>query len=402
MLFHSENVRISRTLPVEDEGDRLPKTASWRANHGPAISRKSPAQANPAHDRDAGAPGAVAPPGSPAVDEEEQPQRDPDQDPVGAGERCQCDQRPRNGEASAVAPQPASAQPERADHQRLVEPEVVGLRHERRREDRDRRQQAGAERDPLACPGVARERPRHRRGERAQQDERQRGCQRRRSQEPDEGHLDDRGQRHPVRVGRDGEDRVGGDLPPDLHEDPDEVDVESVSRGQAAGDVHVVVRVRVCGIGEMQEQERPDRDGEHEQQEVASARWCTVAPGRPGAGPVRMGYRCPVGVETTPSTAGLEPCGSGPRLQAARRASGTDWSKTGISATSTAVLFHQRAGTANQLPTTSVQRRFVLAAPCDQHCGDRESERKWDVDPVRGSQRRQDQANPISPLARPQ
>ena len=49
MLFISVTVRMNRILPFVDEGEIVPKTASWRSHQGPTARRNSPKLANAAH-----------------------------------------------------------------------------------------------------------------------------------------------------------------------------------------------------------------------------------------------------------------------------------------------------------------------------------------------------------------
>ena len=71
-------------------------------------------------------------------------------------------------------------------------------------------------------------------------------------------------------IGRTG---FGRDRAADLGEDPDEVDVEAVARGERSGDVDVVERV---GVGRVREQcaieHQPDDEGEQVQERGGSAR----------------------------------------------------------------------------------------------------------------------------------
>jgi hypothetical protein len=61
-----------------------------------------------------------------------------------------------------------------------------------------------------------------------------------------------------------------------------------------------------------------------------------------------------------PATSKVSGCRSDPCLQTPRHAGRTNASGIGMRATSTAMPFHQRAGAASQLPTTTVHRRSVL------------------------------------------
>ena len=204
-------------------------------------------------ERDACRPRRVPPGGATRADPVPQDDREQDgehEDAVVARQRGDAREEPREHEVPRAALQAARREPQRAGDQRLVEREVVRLGHVHERQRRERRQDARAERDGVGCAGVAADLPGQRRRERTDQRERDGGGDRRGPEEPDERHLDDRCQGHPVGVGGDREDRVGGDRATDLGEDPDEVDVEPVARGELPGDVDVVVGIGVGGVGE--------------------------------------------------------------------------------------------------------------------------------------------------------
>ena len=61
--------------------------------------------------------------------------------------------------------------------------------------------------------------------------------------------------------------RVGGDSAADIHEGPDEVDVEALPRMKGPGDVHVVIGVRVGRIGMQPEHDRTNGHGKRKQSE---------------------------------------------------------------------------------------------------------------------------------------
>ena len=75
------------------------------------------------------------------------------------------------------------------------------------------------------------------------------------------------GERHPVRVRRDRQDRVGREPAADLGEDPHEVDGEAVARRELPGDVDVVGGVGVGGVGEPGPDDEAHHQGEQEQQQ---------------------------------------------------------------------------------------------------------------------------------------
>jgi hypothetical protein len=58
---------------------------------------------------------------------------------------------------------------------------------------------------------------------------------------------------------------VGRDPAADVDERPDEVDVEALPGVKSAGHVHVVVRVRVCGVRMQPEYDRANGDGERKE-----------------------------------------------------------------------------------------------------------------------------------------
>ena len=66
-------------------------------------------------------------------------------------------------------------------------------------------------------------------------------------------------------VARDGKGGIGRDLAADVYERPDEVDVETSPGVQGAGDVGVVVRVRVGGKREQPEYDRSNGHGERKE-----------------------------------------------------------------------------------------------------------------------------------------
>ena len=206
------------------------------------------------------------------------------EDAVVARERRDPGEQPRADERPAAPAQPARGEEQRPRDERLVEREVVGLDHVHERQRRQRGQEARADRDDPRRAGVLPDEPRERRRERTRERERDRGGHRRRAEEPDERHLDERRQRHPVGVGRDREDRVGGDRAADLGEDPDEVDVEAVARRQLPRDVHVVERIGVGGIGEQGRRHESGDEGEQVQGDRNPHGRCSLAP---GTGPPR-------------------------------------------------------------------------------------------------------------------
>ena len=76
----------------------------------------------------------------------------------------------------------------------------------------------------------------------------------------------------------DRQDGVGRDLAADLGEDPDEVDVEAVARGERPGDVDVVVGVGVRRVREEGDEDEPDDERKQIQGERDPHGRCSVAP----------------------------------------------------------------------------------------------------------------------------
>ena len=64
-----------------------------------------------------------------------------------------------------------------------------------------------------------------------------------------------------------------GDAVAHLREDPDEVHVEAVARGDGPGDIDVVVRIRVGGVGVDGDQRKADQKREHEQRDRGPHGW---------------------------------------------------------------------------------------------------------------------------------
>ena len=78
--------------------------------------------------------------------------------------------------------------------------------------------------------------------------------------ECDEGHLDERCQRHPVGVRCDGECRVRGDRAADLGEDPDQIDREPAPVCEVARDVDVIEGIRIRRVRKVPDEHDPDDD----------------------------------------------------------------------------------------------------------------------------------------------
>ena len=266
MLFHSEMSRMKRTLPEAVDGESDPKIAQLA---GPP-RRHDEGEERDARDgrseRDRGPAGLVRAPRPPAVPGEGQAKDDQDQQPVVARQGRQAGEQACAGEGPARPLETAGAEPEGARDERLVEREVVRLDEVDRRQQRDRDEHARAGLHPGPRAGVAGDRPGQRSGERADQRERRRRCPGDVAEHDEERHLDERGERHPVRVRRDGQRRVGRDRAADLGEDPDEVDVEALARMERSRDVDVVGRIGVGRLREVPDEDRPNGQGEPVQQ----------------------------------------------------------------------------------------------------------------------------------------
>jgi len=75
-----------------------------------------------------------------------------------------------------------------------------------------------------------------------------------------------------------GKNGVGRDLAPDLGKDPDEIDVETMSARERAGNVDVVEGVRIGRVREHDHESRPDEKGEPVQEQGDTHGRCSVAP----------------------------------------------------------------------------------------------------------------------------
>ena len=282
MLFHSPMSRMNRTLPDVVDGDSEPKTASWRIHHGPMTRRNTATDADGRRERDGRAPGAGRAPRPPAIEQEDDAQRDEDEQAVVPGERREAGEQAGQDERAPGMRRPTKGtgrHPQRGDDQRLVEREVVGLRHVDGGQQRDRHEHARPDRHERSGARVPGDGPGQRRGDRADERERERRCPGDVTEDRQERDLDDRRQRHPVGVGRDRQGRDGRDLAADLGEDPDEVDVEPLAGVEGTRDVHVVRGIGVCRVREMPDEQRPDEEGEPIQQQRGTHGRCRVAPG---------------------------------------------------------------------------------------------------------------------------
>ena len=302
MLFHSPMSRMKKTRPEVLEGERDPKTASWRSHHGAITSTNKPTQAMAAATGMAGRArlsgvGGTAPSEGAARLARQARQRSQTKARPRAASTSRPSLRdsvatpgeqPGQREGSGRAPEAASAHPQRGRDQRLVQREVVRLRHVGQRQDRDRDEEPGADRDRAARAGVAGDRPGERSGGGADQREGQGRGPGDVTEQHQERHLDQRRQWHPVGVRRDRQDRLGRQDPADLGEDPDEVDVESLARGKRSGDIDVIERIGVRRVRKVPEEDQTDGEGEPVQEDGDTHGRCSVAPGPGPARPVRM------------------------------------------------------------------------------------------------------------------
>ena len=144
MLFHSAMSRMKRTLPDAVEGESDPKTASWRAHHGAMTSRNSATQPTAAPNGIAGRPRLGRPPRPPAIPQEGETEGDHDEDAVVARQRRQTGEQAGAPRRRDRTPSARGAEPQRPDHERLIEREVVRLDEIDRGQQRDGDQHAGA------------------------------------------------------------------------------------------------------------------------------------------------------------------------------------------------------------------------------------------------------------------
>ena len=210
---------------------------------------------------------------SPAIPEPDQPDRGAEEDPVVPAERSEPGQQARECVGPVVPFQTSGGHPDRRRDEGVHDREVFGLGHEDRGGGRDGRENAGRDRDQRLGAGVPGDGPGQRCRERSDQHQRQRRSQRRGSKDRDERHLNEACQRQPVRVRWNRERRDIGDAVAHLREDPDEVHVEAVARGDGPGDIDVVVRIRVGGVGVDGDQRKADQKREHEQRDRGPHGW---------------------------------------------------------------------------------------------------------------------------------
>ena len=109
-------------------------------------------------------------PGGEALPQEEESEGDADEDAVVASEHRQAHEGARRDERPGAALERPGAEPQGAEDDRLVQREVVRLGHEHHR-GRDGDEDGGPDGDVTTRPGLDREGPGHRRGERTDQGE---------------------------------------------------------------------------------------------------------------------------------------------------------------------------------------------------------------------------------------
>ncbi len=149
MLFHSPMSRMNRTLPDVVDGDSEPKTASWRIHHGAMTRRNTATAPTPAAN---GMVGRLAPAERHARQRSNRkttPSETSDEQAVVPGERRETGEQAGQDERAPGMRRPAKGtrrHPQRGDDQRLVEREVVGLRHVDGGQQRDRHEHARPDR----------------------------------------------------------------------------------------------------------------------------------------------------------------------------------------------------------------------------------------------------------------
>ena len=174
--FHSEMSRIQSAAPLADVGEIEPKTASWRAHHGPMTRRNSASGGHAGEDRDRRAIVDVAP-GAPARDARAAPERRSasQMSPIEPARRTPSLRASVASPASRPAianDRPSPLRPRAVSHsvagdERMEDREVLGLGHEHGGGARDRGDHAGRRGHDRAGAGVPGDDPRQRRHERA-------------------------------------------------------------------------------------------------------------------------------------------------------------------------------------------------------------------------------------------
>ena len=111
MLFHSWIVRIQSALPLDVVGEIEPNVSSWRTNHGTITSEIERHAADGSPPRQSRPEPSSRQPGASAIPDEDEPDREAEDEPVVAGERCEPDQEARSPctpRASPLSPRTVS------------------------------------------------------------------------------------------------------------------------------------------------------------------------------------------------------------------------------------------------------------------------------------------------------
>ena len=240
------------------DGNAEPKVARLRASHGAitATAATRPARSAAAAQPTAGL--AVAPRSPAAVDEPGGGRGGGQQQAVHAGQGCEADERAGHDQPRARPPRTGGqdGRPDRDGPGGAEDREVVdGRVHDQERAG-EHGQRARDETDPPRAIEVHAHPVGERHESHTQQHDRDLAHPQVRSEE---GHGDggqDRGERHPVAVARNGEHRVGRQLPAHLEERPQDRGREAVAGGQLLGHHAVVGWIGIRGIA--------DRDRRHD------------------------------------------------------------------------------------------------------------------------------------------
>ena len=238
-------------------------------------------------------------PSAPAISQEPQPVRQPDQgdrageeDAVVPRERRQAREETGEGERSTVALEPPRGQPQGRRDERVEDREVLGLGQKDGDGARDGADDARRRADDGPGAGVTRDEPRQGRDQRADEDARQGVRQRRRAEDGDERRLDEAREREPVGVRGDREDRRIREPVADLGEDPDEVDVQPVAGRDRPRDVDVVVEIGVRGIRVQRYEDGANDQRQRVQQQRRAHEAGAYQPARTDLGARKYFQRC--------------------------------------------------------------------------------------------------------------
>ena len=234
--FHSRKSRIQSAAPLEEVGEIEPKTASWRAHHGPMTMRNAPSARRPART-------LIAWRSSTRVQErvprrarstrtrsasQIMPSVPPSSTPSLRVSASTPARKPASTKPRPSPRRPRDAAQSVAGDERHGDRECLGLGHEHGDRAGNGDEDARGPGRVRGAPGIASDRPRERRRQRADQQARERAREGRGTKERDERRLEEARERQPVRVRRDWQRRDIRDARADLGEDPDEVDVQAV------------------------------------------------------------------------------------------------------------------------------------------------------------------------------